>query len=133
MSKQFLAVAVAHVSGLVWSHVLSGADASECAYYIVVFVLDTTLGVAASLVLHRTVCDVCARAVAVATQPAAEGAQPPCGGLLRRVAPLLARSGDYGCPVSVRVWCAQAASWCACVLLGARPTCDSDAPLRFSR
>jgi hypothetical protein len=97
VSKQFLAVAGAHVSGLVWSHVLSGDDASECAYYFVVFTLDTTAGVAASLALPSS------------------GAQR----LGRRLAAALARTGEYGSPPSARIWAAQAAAWVLCVLVGA--------------
>jgi hypothetical protein len=115
VAKQFLAVAGAHVSGLVWSHVLSGDDASECAYYFVVFTLDTTAGVAASLALHRAMCAAAAR-VAAREEPAPSSSVQRLG---RRLAAALARTGEYGSPPSARIWAAQAAAWVLCVLVGA--------------
>jgi hypothetical protein len=121
VSKQGLSSLAAHVSGLAWSHVLRGPDASECAFYLVVFTIDTTLGVAISLALHRRML---AAARNVAQQhPAAAYAGP----LLERLAPqrappwplALARNGEYGEPPNVRVWAVQMVGWCACVIVGA--------------
>jgi hypothetical protein len=125
VSKQLLSVLAAHLSGLGWSHALAGDDASECAYYIVVFTLDTTLGVAASLTLHRALCRAAARRVAAATATAsvpASGAKAAAWArLLDAAAAAVAVSGEYGDPPSGRIWGAQAAAWCVCVMLGACP------------
>ena len=121
VSKQGMSSLAAHASGMVWSHVLSGPDASECAYYLVIFTIDTTVGVAISLALHRRML-AAARGAAV-THPAAAFAGP----LLERLAPqrappwplALARNGEYGEPPSWRVWAVQMSGWCACVIIGA--------------
>ena len=123
VSKQGMSSLAAHASGMVWSHVLSGPDASECAYYLVVFTIDTTLGVAISLALHRRM--LAAARSAAASHPAAAFAGP----LLERLAPqrappwplALARNGEYGEPPSWRVWAVQMGGWCACVVIGAFP------------
>ncbi len=113
VSKQGLSSLCAHVSGLLWSHALAGSDASECAYYFVVFTVDTTVGVAVALALHR-------RVVEVARLAETEAAPTTAAQLRRRRwATALARSGAYGEPPCARVWGAQLAAWCACVIVGA--------------
>lgn len=121
VSKQGLSSLAAHLSGLAWSHVLRGPDASECAYYLIVFIVDTTVGVAISLTMHRR--------VLAAARRARDPATAYAGPLLERLAPqrappwplALARNGEYGEPPNWRVWAVQMAGWCACVIVGASP------------
>jgi hypothetical protein len=55
VSKQAFAAAAAHGCGMLWAVLMATyteEGASECAWYMVVFSLDTTLGVAVALYLH---------------------------------------------------------------------------------
>jgi hypothetical protein len=133
VSKQGLSSLAAHVSGMMWSFVLSGEDASECAFYFLVFTVDTTVGVALALALHRRAVEAARRAcertagglgLTAAPQPAA--ARPLSARELAWAA-AVSRSGQYGEPPSSRVWGAQLAVWCACVILGACVRACADA------
>ena len=56
--KQGFAAAAAHLCGMLWAIIMASLtteNASECAWYFVVFFVDTTVGVIVALYLHRVV------------------------------------------------------------------------------
>eukprot|EP01062_Namystynia_karyoxenos_P082469 TRINITY_DN9299_c0_g2_i1.p2 TRINITY_DN9299_c0_g2~~TRINITY_DN9299_c0_g2_i1.p2 ORF type:complete len:312 (+),score=59.38 TRINITY_DN9299_c0_g2_i1:85-1020(+) len=62
VSKQGFSGGAAHASGMLWAVILQGAAVSspraftsECSWYLVVFVVDTTLGVVVTIALHKLI------------------------------------------------------------------------------
>ena len=115
VAKQATSAAAAHAAGLgiAVAAAAGGGEAgargergaaSECGWYLVAFALDTVVGTAAALALHRAL-------VRAATRAAARPAAPPW---VRSVA----ACGCYGDPPSARALAPQLAEWVACVLAG---------------
>ncbi len=121
-SKQGAAQLAAHATGLavaVGAH-RRAAEASECAWYLVVFGIDTCFGTALSILLHRLALRLAAARAAAAAAAAAGSRIAPAE---EPWAAAVAACGDYGGPPpSRRRWALQAAEFAACVVL-ARLAC----------
>jgi len=105
VSKQALAMAAAHVTGLAAATLIAGsrgAGGDECAWYLLQYTTDTTLGTALAFAGLRCV-TACAR----------------CGRVRS-----LELTGDYGNPPSLCVWVTQTVSWAA-VTIVSRALCGA--------
>lgn len=111
VGKQVVSLTVAHAFAIIASIFFSTRTphaASECAWYAVIFSVDTVVGTALTLVLHA--CVIRAAQLYVLKQP----------GLSSRasmVCEMVANCGSYGSPPSLVVWAWQALEWTLCVLL----------------
>jgi hypothetical protein len=119
-SKQAISSGIAHAAGIIVAicvHKGRGAvDGSECAWYFIVFSIDTTLGVFVALRLHR-----CAMAMAAlqvdsrvlpsaasehehsSLLPASQEGAAVAGSILRDIL----TCGEYGNPPCIRTWVLQ--------------------------
>ena len=108
VSKQVVSLAAAHVFAIIASIVLSTTfhGASECAWYAVIFSVDTIVGTALTVILHK--------AALGAVETYLYKASPSH---LRMVCETVVSCGSYGNPPSLVSWGWQALEWTVCVLL----------------
>ena len=114
VGKQVVALLAAHIFAIVASVLLSARfhGASECSWYLAIFTVDTVVGTALTVVLHKCVLRASESFLQKKGQPS----------LLRSVCEATATCGYYGSPPSTVVWAVQAIEWTVCVLL-ARMVC----------
>lgn len=156
VSKQFVSAGAAHLSGLAFSLLVAAAAAgggggggsssaerrrqrqqqpSECGWYLVLFSVDTVIGSALAILLHRGAVAAAARVAERTTkreQPrtrlsppppptASSPPSPPKPGpaplAARSAAAAVARCGSYGSPPSVDVFLPQLVEWTLAVVL----------------
>lgn len=153
VSKQFVSSGAAHFSGLAFSLLVTAATAaaggggdggggssaderrrkrqpSECGWYLVLFSVDTVVGSALAILMHRGAVTAAARVAAsgakrerarlspapppLHTAPFALQAKPDPALLLppvARFAAAVARCGDYGSPPSLDLFLPQLVEW----------------------
>mmetsp|Transcript_18058 Transcript_18058/g.39468 ORF Transcript_18058/g.39468 Transcript_18058/m.39468 type:complete len:300 (+) Transcript_18058:379-1278(+) len=123
VTKQGFAAAAAHLCGMMWAIIMASLtmeNASECAWYFVVFFVDTTVGVVVALYLHRVVVRaVCKRFVTNDGEP--RESDPSLKSLpvyVRNWGFSLAQCGYYGDPPSLKVFMPQMIEWVLCVIAG---------------
>ena len=133
VSKQVVGMGAAHASGIVIAviaHHATAAAASECSWYFVAFSFDTTIGVALTMLLHRTVLLQLRKDLSLANLGSNEreswhdaitdALPPPEQNESWKAA--IVDCGQYGDPPILRRWGLQAAEWSFCVVI-ARALC----------
>eukprot|EP00242_Pyramimonas_sp_CCMP2087_P011971 CAMPEP_0198206152 /NCGR_PEP_ID=MMETSP1445-20131203/9689_1 /TAXON_ID=36898 /ORGANISM="Pyramimonas sp., Strain CCMP2087" /LENGTH=245 /DNA_ID=CAMNT_0043878731 /DNA_START=529 /DNA_END=1266 /DNA_ORIENTATION=+ len=99
---------------------LTTEHASECAWYFVVFFVDTTVGVVVALYLHRVVMQAaCKRFLTSSGEP--RELDPTLKSLpvhVRNWGYAIAQCGNYGDPPSLKVYTPQMVEWVLCVIVG---------------
>ncbi len=111
VGKQVVSLTVAHAFAIVASIFFSTRTpqaASECAWYAVIFSVDTVVGTALTLILHTCVI----RAAQLYVHK-----QASLSSRVRMVCEMVVNCGSYGSPPSLVVWAWQALEWTVCVLL----------------
>lgn len=108
----------AHICGLLIAMIvhIRSDDVSECAWYLVVYLLDTTLGVSLSIKMHDFL--VCQAMKNTLT----EDSQSLLISKMSSINDILGNCGDYGTPIHIKYWSIQTAAWVGCVIL-ARLAC----------
>mmetsp|Transcript_34047 Transcript_34047/g.47186 ORF Transcript_34047/g.47186 Transcript_34047/m.47186 type:complete len:256 (+) Transcript_34047:238-1005(+) len=120
VSKQAFAAAAAHGMGMVWAILVARyraeEKASQCAWYLVVFTVDTTCGVALALYLHRLAVQAAARACQGELREGVglQGWRGSCRPSLAAVA----ACGHYGDPPSLAFFLPQMGEFVMCVFCG---------------
>jgi len=110
VGKQVVSLTVAHAFAVVASIFVSTTlqAASECAWYAVIFSVDTVVGTALALILHK--CALQAAQLYVHKQSSLSSRA-------RSVCEMVVNCGSYGSPPSLVAWAWQALEWTLCVLL----------------
>lgn len=101
-AKQGMSAGAAHVSGMLVAMVASHDGGDQCAFYLITFTIDTTLGVFIGYVLLK-------RLQALARSRGWDS---------------LSSTGNYGTPVRYSVWAKQMVTWCLIVVI-ARACCGA--------
>lgn len=127
VSKQVVSLTAAHAFAILASIVLSTRfhAASECSWYLVIFSVDTIVGTALTVLIHRVVLRAVAAYLGAASpvSPLSQmGSSASANNKIRRVCEVISQCGYYGSPPSVTAWAWQAGEWTVCVLL-ARMAC----------
>jgi len=126
VSKQAFAAGAAHGCGMLWAILMArytSQRASECAWYFVVFTVDTSCGMAVALYLHALVLRVVQAHYAQASSGVELGEvdarlkQAPAFSV-RLWTGAVAMCGQYGDPPSLRIFLPQMAEFVACVVAG---------------
>ena len=135
IGKQALGMATAHICGLLIAILIHqySEGISECAWYLVVYVIDTSLGVWLGIKLH----DSLVRYARGCYEHSIQGLiSPPIVPQLstkeERIMNVLANSGYYGIPINYHHWTIQVVAWMACVVvarIGCGAVAFSSAPL----
>mmetsp|Transcript_23321 Transcript_23321/g.72968 ORF Transcript_23321/g.72968 Transcript_23321/m.72968 type:complete len:191 (+) Transcript_23321:157-729(+) len=113
VSKQVFSSGIAHLCGMGFAVLLAwgqegGPDgSSECAWYFVLFTVDTTVGVLVTVSLHNY---------------AVAWVENTTGVLGARWFDPMGDCGNYGDPPSWYAWGVQMAEWVVCTIMG-RLTC----------
>jgi hypothetical protein len=134
VSKQAAGMLAAHACGLSIAMLIhvKATHASECAWYLVVYAMDTSLGVFFSILMYRALVKYAVQRLARRTSQsetellAWAGVQSPPIATKQSswMAAAVASSGAYGDPVNVKWWVVQTAGWVSCVVL-ARVGCGT--------
>uniref|UniRef100_A0A7S1SNL5 Uncharacterized protein n=1 Tax=Tetraselmis chuii TaxID=63592 RepID=A0A7S1SNL5_9CHLO len=115
VSKQAFSSGAAHICGMLIAIVAhfstAGFSPSECAWYFVVFSLDTSLGVALAITFHKFMLRAC--------RQWGESGRKRSG-----LALAIAECGEYGSPVELWRWGAQMVVW-VIATIGARLICGA--------
>jgi STIMATE family len=123
VSKQIVGMGAAHASGLliaVIAHHVTEAAASECAWYFVAFTLDTTIGVALTMLLHKKIISLLHTSEHSWEDGNVIALPLPTEHESWKVAVI--DCGQYGNPPLLRRWALQAGEWSLCVVV-ARALC----------
>lgn len=114
VSKQCCSSGAAHIFGMLWAMIASqlSKTASECAWYFVVFTVDTTVGVACAVYLHKLVVWSAQRL----SKSLPEG--PAVTDCLARLCQHVIQVGSYGEPISYTRWFYQLLVWVFATIVG---------------
>eukprot|EP00854_Cymbomonas_tetramitiformis_P006527 gene6527-7823_t len=120
VSKQAFSAGVAHLSGMVWAIIISShtaVEGSQCAWYLLVFFVDTTIGVTVALALHKCFVKLaCDRSHTGKCD--ASGDDSTFVAALKVTTESVSRCGEYGDPPSALIWLPQMIEWTLCTLVG---------------
>ncbi|GIL79670.1 hypothetical protein Vretimale_12257 [Volvox reticuliferus] len=111
VSKQACSAGAGHLCGMAIAVVAHKAatGVSECGWYLVVYLLDCTLGISLAILFHRLMHRVARwRHTQLMASRDREYEHPWTEALLE--------SGNYGDPPNARRWVIQAAGWVTCVV-----------------
>lgn len=120
VGKQVVGMGAAHACGLIiaiLAHHRSAAT-SQCAWYFVAYVFDTSVGLVLTLALHKAALGWAGRSAAAA----ASEAVTKMDSSRESWQTVLAECGSYGDPIDLWRWAVQASEWTACVVI-ARAGC----------
>lgn len=120
VSKQAFSAGVAHLSGMVWAMIISsqtGLKGSQCAWYLVVFFVDTTIGVAVALAFHKSVVRLACDRARTGKCDASDD-DSTIVAVLKVTTESVSRCGEYGDPPSALIWLPQMIEWTLCTLAG---------------
>ncbi|MEW5319042.1 MAG: hypothetical protein WDW38_010218 [Sanguina aurantia] len=134
IGKQAISSGAGHACGMAIAILAASAtaSASECCWYIIVYLLDSTQGITLAIIFHRLTHRF-ARSVAqglpTAMRPEEEDEGSGGGGSSssskdhgsgsggRHWSNALLESGNYGDPVSLKRWAIQSTAWMLCVVV----------------
>lgn len=111
VSKQAISLFMAHTLAILAAMLttsLTHHGTSQCAWYFVMYFLDTVLGTMIAYMLHTTIIS--------AAQTAVDDRKLQEGSNMMSLAQYVIACGDYGDPVSLRRWFWQVVEWTFCVL-----------------
>lgn len=111
VSKQIISLFMAHTLAILAAMLttsLTHLGTSQCAWYFVMYSLDTIIGTMITYMMHTSIIS--------GLQAAVNDRKLQEGSTMMSLAQYIITCGDYGDPVSLRRWFWQVIEWTFCVL-----------------